>query len=325
MGVRTEDSGQSIADAFGLGPAHSIRYASEGMMARIWRLDTKAGRFAVKEFDGADRYDLATKLVYSAGLADAAAGAGVLAPRNIRSRAGSLVHQLAGTCVSVATWIDGRPCEIPRDAADAAPWLGETVAILERLPDPADAPALDPWLRGLLTTVPSGAQWRMVLDQARVLERSWAPHLAARIDRLIELGSSVRGRDDGDLAFLHTDLQPKNVLVTPAGFALVDWDDAGLCSPKRMLARIIVEWLTRGGVDEHAITGLMRAYRSRCGAAEIRDLGDFSYAVAAFLNYAHETMTADLREPGRDSITSLLAHALEIPTLQSVLDIVRGR
>lgn len=325
MGIRTDESGQGIADAFGLGPIRSIQYAAEGMMARIWRLETASGSYAVKEFDGADRYELSTKLEYSAGLADAAARAGVLAPRTFRSRAGGLVHRLAGDApifVSVSTWIDGRPCDVRRDAADAAPWLGETVAILERLPDPAGAPALDPWLQRLLTTVPADTQWRTALEQARRRERPWASFFASRMDQFIELGSTVPGPDDGDATFLHTDLQPKNVLVTPAGFALLDWDDAGLCSRKRMLARILTEWLTRGGVDEGAIADFMRAYRSRGGSAEIRDLGDFGYAVAAFLNYAYETIAADLREPGQHSIAALLTNVLDIRTLQSVLDVV---
>ncbi|HVX45800.1 MAG TPA: hypothetical protein VHC49_18060, partial [Mycobacteriales bacterium] len=124
MGVRIADSGQRIADEFGLGTARSIRYAAEGMMARIWRLDATSGSYAVKEFDGADRYELEAKLEYSAGLADAATEAGVLAPRAVRSRVGGLVHQAAGDApvvVSVATWVEGRPCDLRRDAADAAP------------------------------------------------------------------------------------------------------------------------------------------------------------------------------------------------------------
>lgn len=326
--------GQTIADAFALGQVRAFRHAADGMMAQVWRLDTASGSYAVKEFDSVpDRYQLHVQLEVSAQLADAAARAGIYCPRNVRSTTGDLLHRLddSGRCaayIGVATWIDGRQCEVRRDRGTAARWLGVTVAAIELIPDPPQAPALDPWLERFLTAAPTEAQWRTVLDHAQQAERSWARLLESRIAQLVSLGSIVGRPSEGPLCLLHTDLQPKNVLVTPTGFALLDWDDAALCSRNRMLGRILVEWLTPGGVDAAAIMRFMRAYRTRGGRGAINDLGDFGYAAAAFLNYAYETVTFGLTDHGArlestKQVSAVLAEPMGIPTLDRVLEIVR--
>lgn len=322
--------GQCISDAFGLGAVHGFTHAADGMMARIWRLDAASGSYAVKELRSVpDLDELHTRLQVSAKLADAARQAGIHNPRSIRTRSGALLHQLGGgpyVYVTVATWIDGRPCNVTHDAAAAAPWLGETVATLELVPDPPHAPALDPWLAGWLTEAPTEEQWRTTLDRARRGGRPWADLLESRITQLVSLGAIVRAPSDDFLTVLHTDLQPKNVLVTPTGFALLDWDDAALCSRDHILARTLVEWLTPGGVDTNAIMRFMRAYRSRGGSGAIHDLSDFSYGAAAFLNHVHEMATSDLSDDHDDStrlVTEALTNPLNISTLERVLDIVR--
>ena len=327
---------QAIVDAFALGQVRAFRHSADGMMARIWRLDTTSGSYAVKEFRYVpDRDELHTRLEASAQLADAAGRAGIRTPHRIRSSTGALLQELPGGSdadvgyVSVATWIDGRPCEVGRDAAVAATWLGETVATLELLPDPPNAPALDPWLAGWLTSAPTEGQWRDVLDRARQSGRPWAELLASRIAQLVSLGTIVGSLSDDHLSVLHTDLQPKNVLVTSAGFALLDWDDAALCSRDHILARALVEWLTPGGVHLDAIMRFMRAYRSRGGRGSIDGLSDFVYAAAAFLNHVYEIATSDPSDHGdRDDSTQLVAAALTNPldlaTLEHVLDRVRA-
>lgn len=327
--------GQRVADAFGLGRVRAFRYAADGMMAQVWRMDTITGSYAVKEFGRVpDRYELHARLEHAAQLADAAARAGVCTPRSVRSPAGDLLLSLTDDAhadcvyVTVAAWIQGRSCKVTRDADSAAHWLGETVAAIELIPDPPDAPALDAWLERLLTVAPTETQWRTALDQAERSRRPWAQLLKSRLRRLIDLGSIVIRPSDGGIGLMHTDLQPKNVLVTSTGFALLDWDDAALCSRDHMLARVIIEWLTPGGIDTDAIIRFMRAYRDRGGTGTIHDLSDFSYAAAAFLNYIYETITSDLTSNGEyqgstGHITAALAHPLDTPTLERVRDVIQ--
>lgn len=326
--------GQSISDAFGLGPVRTFTHVADGMMARIWRLDTTSGSYAVKALRTVPGLDeLHTRLHMSAQLADAARQAGIHSPSSIRAPSGDLLQRVGGgpgadaVYVTVATWIDGRPCDVARDAAAAARWLGETVATIELVPDPPHAPALDPWLAGWLTEAPTEAQWRSSLDQARQRERPWAGLLESRIPQLVSLGSIVSVPSDDHLTVMHTDLQPKNVLVTSTGFALLDWDDAALCSRDRILARTLVEWLTPGGIDPAAIVRFMRAYWSCGGTGAIHDLRDFGYVAAAFLNYVHETATSDLSDERGDStrrVTEALTNPPNISILTRVIDIVGG-
>ncbi|MGW5363306.1 phosphotransferase [Actinopolymorpha pittospori] len=319
---------QAIADAFALGQVGTFRHATDGPMARIWRLDATSGRYAVKEFRFApDGDETHRRLEASAQLAHAARQAGVHTPRSIRSSTGSLLQRLRGpadadvTYVSVTTWIDGRPCEVRRDAASAATWLGETLATIELVPDPPNPPALDPWLAGWLTQAPAETQWHAMLDQAQRAGRPWAKLLESRIPQLATLATVVNSPPDDHQSMLHTDLQPKNVLVTSTGFALLDWDDAALCSLDLILGRTLVEWLTPGGVQADAITNLMRAYRAHGGSGTITDLSHFGYAAAAHLNYVHETLTSDLIDDhDRDNSTLLVTAALTNPLDRSILE-----
>lgn len=326
--------GQSISNVFGLGPVRAFTHVADGMMARIWRLDTTSGSYAVKELRTVPELDeLHTRLHVSAQLADAARQAGIHSPSSIRDPSGNLLQRIGvgpgadAVYVTIATWIDGRPCDVTRDAAAAASWLGETVATLELVPDPPHAPALDPWLAGWLTEAPTEAQWRTSLDQARQRGRLWAGLLESRIPQLVSLGSIVSVPSDDHLTVLHTDLQPKNVLVTSTGFALLDWDDAALCSRDRILARTLVEWLTPRRIDPAAIARFMSAYRSRGGTGAIRDLTDFGYVAAAFLNYVYETAKSDLSDECEDStrrVAEALTNPLDISTLVRVVEIVGG-
>ncbi|WP_337796306.1 phosphotransferase [Actinopolymorpha rutila] len=325
---------QVVADAFALGQVRAFGHAADGPMSRIWRLDATSGCYAVKEFRIAPDDETPTRLEASALLADAVRRAGVRTPRSVRSSTGSLLHGLHDhaaadvTYVSVATWIDGRTCEVRRDAETAAAWLGETLAAIELVPDPPNPPPLDPWLAGWLTESPTEAQWCAVLDQAYRAGRPWAEVLESRIPRLANLTAVVGSPSNDRQSMLHTDLQPKNVLVTSTGFALLDWDDAALCSRDLILGRTLVEWLTPDGVHTDAITRFLRSYRARGGSGAIADLSHFGYAAAAHLNHVHEAVTSDLADDHDDGnsawlVTAALTNPLDLSTLEHVLDILR--
>jgi len=332
--VRITD-GTAIADAFALGEVHKFTHAADGMMTRIWRLDSTSGSYAVKEFrDFVDVDELASRLETSTQLSDAARDAGVVSPRVIRDSGGELVHRFGNGGESdaihatVSTWIDGRPLQLTRDVSDAAAWLGSTVATIERAPDPPNARSLDPWLTNWLTAVPAKFDWQTALEQARRSDKSWAELLSARLNQLTQLAESVTPSIDGRQSVLHTDLQPKNVLVTSTGFALLDWDDAARCSVDRILARTLIEWFTGGQARPELISDFMRAYRADGGRGVIEDVTAFGYAVAAFLNYLYEIIQSELtshRAPGDSSgeLVAALTRPLDTSTLEDVLAVVR--
>lgn len=326
--------GTAIAGAFALGKVHRFAHAADGMMARIWRLDSPSGSYAVKEFrDFVDVDELASRLEASTQLADAARDAGVVSPRAIRDLGGEFVCHVGdrdesdAVYASVSTWIDGRPLQLTRDVSDAAAWLGSTAAAIERAPDPPGARSLDPWLTNWLTTAPTEVDWQAVLEQARRSDKSWGELLSARLNQLTQLADSVTPARDGGQSVLHTDLQPKNVLVTSTGFALLDWDDAARCSVDRILARTLIEWFTPGGAKPGLITDFMRTYSADGGRGVIKDVTVFGYAVAAFLNHLYELVNSELtsdRAP-RDSpqeLVSALTRPLDISKLEDVLAIV---
>lgn len=326
--------GTAIADAFALGEVHKFTHAADGMMAVIWRLDSTSGSYAVKEFrDFVDADELASRLEASTQLADAARDAGVVSPRAIRDSGGELVHRVGNgddsdaIHATVSTWIDGRPLQLTRDVADAAAWLGSTVATIELAPDPPIARSLDPWLTSWLTTVPTAIDWQTALEQARRSDKSWAELLSARLNQLAQLAETVTPDSDGRQRVLHTDLQPKNVLVTSTGFALLDWDDAARCSVDRILARTLIEWFKPGDGWPGLITDFMRTYRAHGGRGVIEDVTVFGYAVAAFLNYLYELVTSELtrdraRGDSSQELVAALSRPLDTSTLEDVLAIV---
>ncbi|GAB3911770.1 hypothetical protein GCM10027613_00350 [Microlunatus endophyticus] len=327
--------GTAIADAFTLGEVHKFTHVADGMMARIWRLDSTSGSYAVKEFrDFVDVGELASRVEASTQLANAARESGVVGPRAVRDSAGELVGRVGigddsdAVYASVSKWIDGRPLQLTRDVSDAAAWLGRTAATIECAPDPPAAQSLDPWLMNWLTTVPAIFEWQTALEQSRRADKAWAELLSARLGQLTRLAESVTPATDARQSVLHPDMQPKNVLVTSTGFALLDWNDAARCSVDRILARTLIEWFTPGGVRPDLITGFMRAYRADGGRGVIEDVTAFGYAVAAFLNYLYETIQSELtsdRASGDSSgeLVAALTRPLDTSTLEDVLAVVR--
>lgn len=317
---------EQIARGFGLEPVRRMVRVAEGEMAYVWRLDTDAASYAVKEPRWYVDPDAARpQLEFSTLVSDAARRAGIVAPQDLRTTSGAL--QLAVTdedrnetaYIRLATWIDGRPCDPATDASPAAAWLGTTLATLEQLPDPQPIPAPDQWLLSWFTTVPSEDQWLHALDDARREHASWAELLASQVPRLVELGRVVTPPPPDELTVTHTDLQAKNVLVTKTGFALLDWDDAAPFSRVRVLARALVEWHTHTGFDAAAISRTMLAYRSAGGTATINSTTDFAYVAASFLNYLYEQITS--RNP-ENRIVGLLQRPLELATIDRVIDVV---
>jgi aminoglycoside phosphotransferase (APT) family kinase protein len=73
------------------------------------------------------------------------------------------------------------------------------------------------------------ADWARWHAQARAQGRPWAAVLGERLADAAEATAWVAGAfaQASDYVLTHRDLEPWNVLVTPAGPVIVDWDGAG--------------------------------------------------------------------------------------------------
>ncbi len=96
-----------IAAAFGLGAARSLTGpVARGEEGQVWRLETAAGTWAVKEtFDPLDAADVAEIATFQ----EAAAAAGVATPPVVRTPPAAVARTVAGTQVRVYGWVDLLP------------------------------------------------------------------------------------------------------------------------------------------------------------------------------------------------------------------------
>jgi Ser/Thr protein kinase RdoA (MazF antagonist) len=289
-------------------------WAADGAMGRVWRLETDTGTYAVKEsLRPEDPVRFLAQLEFAAAVSEHVRQAGIHVPEVLRTRTGSLtltVHddqRRDARVARVATWITGTTAV---DTSTAAAWLGTTLATIEAIPDPPAVPESDPWLEAWFTRVPSPAQWMELVERAEQVGAQWSRLLVGHLPGFADLGALV-GPPGGPLSVAHTDLQPKNVLTTHDGYALLDWDDVARAAPDRSLARAIADWhLHAGVIDVEAVHRTLAAYRAGGGSGNMRHLDAFGDFAAGFLNYLHEQLNASLDE--------VLPEATASPTLGPV-------
>ncbi len=324
---------RQISDGFALGTPRRMVREAQGAMGRVWRLDSESGSFAVKESLRPD--DTATfeiQLEFAAAVSEQANRAGVLVPRARRSRTGSFILPIYNgradepTYVRVATWIDGW---MGVDTAAAASWLGSTLAVVETLPDPPTPPR-DPWFQAWFTTVPTIDQWRDLTARGTRVGADWVSALTRHLPEFVDLKALVGVPPADRLTVAHTDLQPKNVLTTASGYALLDWDDVAAASRDRVLARAINDWHLRAGViDADSVHTTLASYRAGGGTGTLRNIDAFGDLIAGFLNYLYEQVQVTLdqsgTEPGTaaaDEVQAMTTDPIDMATLRrlSALD-----
>ncbi|MEM9603067.1 MAG: phosphotransferase [Pseudomonadota bacterium] len=156
-------------------------------------------------------------------------GAGLPVPVPVPSDDGRLLRHQDGFAVDVLTWLDGEPLGqsgTPLAHADREGCffrLGQTLA---RVHAASDAWALpggferSAWdLDGLIGDAPL---WGPYLDSPALT--------AAQRGTLARVRDALRAALDGstlDYGLIHADAVPENVLLTPDGVALIDFDDSG--------------------------------------------------------------------------------------------------
>jgi hypothetical protein len=342
-GTRMHDTADLIAETYALGAGPwTLTPVTRGALGQIWKLSGNGSSWAVKELlFGCDENQVRRE----AALRAASERLGIASPRLMPHREGTHVSRLdpgsgsgsglpstsgsgpsAGSHIKLYDWIDGTPADV--SDPDILDWFGRTMALLHR------AGARESELPGAwYERCPQDAEWEDLHGRVRRAGLPWADALGRFIGTSArELARWVTPSDPGDLVKSHLDLQPQNVLVTPAGPVLLDWDNAGSASAERELARALFVW--SGGNEGRVEAGVRvaRAYRSAGGRAVVQGPQSFSMLFATDLNYVYvqaecaidPTVTAEQREFANGQVVAALGRVPDLGVVARLSGAVEG-
>jgi len=302
----------ALASRFALGRVTAAPgYVGRGAMGEIWRLETTAGRWAVKwQFPWvpteARPADVSIQL--------AASAAGIPLPLPVIAPDGDAVVGIGGRHARVYHWVElGEPVPPPVPAATAAE-AGRLLGLLHALANRCDEPA-DPWY----TEVPLAGAWADLIERAAAANAAWAPELAASSDLIAELSGYVVPGTGRPPVSCHRDFNPDNVLPAAADGRLVvlDWENAGPLDAIRELGYAIFTFTSGyGRFDRAAYDAMLAAYACASGSEPALGPDLFGTAVATQLNVLQVMAERALTEPehrghAEDLLASVLRHDLD--------------
>ena len=293
--VRTAEEGTeaAVALAFDLGAPQGRLVAVERQWAgQAWSLTTERGRWLARRlFDWFDESNVETEVL----LAEAAAGAGIRTLRPVRSKAGAIVEPLAG-----ARWrVYELPSLGPEPSTPADPGLaaaaGRILARVHNLRLPAPHP-VPRWL----TFARSEEQWRHLHGAAESAGAPWAARLAEVIPTIVEVSEIVEPVGPGqDTVLSASHYAPNAFRVAGADdLAVVSWEHAGATLPRWDLGATLAAWSggVPGEVNRAAATALVAGYAGEADVPRPFDLGAFTAAVCAELNWLASRIRIALTE-----------------------------
>jgi hypothetical protein len=268
----------AIAAALGLGDLRGpVEILKHDEPYPVWKLDTDAGAWVVKA--SVPWGDYWHGMAAQSGALEAAAWrAGVdmaepLLPEG--ADPGLWLRVSDDTYASASRFLDGANPPAPVPPGIAA-WAGGTVAALARLEVPAD-PAYD----SAFNTHPQ-AEWDEWLGQATdlgVLDTAQARALKDAAVRIGEIAATGRAAALERFVF-HNDFSHRNIIVTPEGPRLIDFDGAGVNAPWWELVAVAVEMGAPGlGVmdpDRASVEACVDGYQSAGGALGDTDESAFT-------------------------------------------------
>ncbi|WP_217240278.1 phosphotransferase enzyme family protein [Streptomyces sp. AC555_RSS877] len=320
-----------IADTYGLGAGPwTTTPVTRGALGQIWKLtgNGSSSSWAVKELlFGCDEGQVDRE----AALRNASEQLGISSPRLMPNRDGAYVSRLTpplgGSYVKLYDWIEGTDADASKP--EMLSWCGRTLALLHRAGESAAIGAPSAWYE----QCPQEADWEKLHEETRRAGVPWADALGRFIaTSATELARYVTPSDPGDLVTSHLDMRPQNVLVGAAGPVLLDWDNAGVISAERELARAVYVWA--GGNDFHAASArrLVRAYRDAGGPGVLKGLDSFSMLFATDLNYVRvqaecavdPTVTAEQREFAGGQVVASLRKLPDLAAVSRLVEAVEG-
>jgi fructosamine-3-kinase len=248
-------SSEEIAGAFDLGaPAGGLVHVRRGD-TDAWRLDTATGSYFVKgyfsttggQFNGEHLTD---QLAVAMAFEGRALEAGVDMPVPIMPAEPLLgwVVSIEDRLFRVYEWVEHRTSD-----RDVSTWLGRTMMQIHQL-QPLGQVGLPKWWR---QAVQSPATWERWFTKARDapwagLARDSLPHIlavSARIEELCDVAP--------DLVTTHGDFKTHNIVISPTGPVLVDWDSVRTDSAALEAARVAYLF---GAGDLEPISRILTAY-----------------------------------------------------------------
>ena len=282
----------------------------------MWRLETDAAIFAVKDVFGPSAEHLAR---FTAQFQDAADAAGVLTPRVVRTVNGDVFARVGDARIRVYRWMDLRGPDLGLDPLQ----LGTIVAGIHRLQFAAVGTP-ERWY-----SAPIGAQrWDELID---ALQEHAAPFAAEMRSLRAELFATEQWiRAPKNLQMCHRDLWADNVQAIRDGeICVFDWDDSGPADPTHELACVLFEFA--GSNTSRAVT-LVQAYRDAGGPGRIESRGAFSMLIAQLghiLERDCRLWLDNISADDRAHRESRIAEAIERPhsrsALEALLDTVTSR
>ncbi|GAA1702103.1 hypothetical protein GCM10009745_56660 [Kribbella yunnanensis] len=300
---------EQVAHAFDLGPVLEDRPLANGDRPAVTRIvSTTHGRWVVKHdrLGSADRPDLAewqrTKAWTVHRLESAAAAAGIPMPRPVQPPEPSVGFWYAppdadGDLARVTTWVEGsdlRDARVPDE--ELAGWLGGVLARIARLDvavDPeADASPVHPleewrdWVGEAENAADRAVAGQGTVDPA--LGRAARAVLGVVEDSADLLADALRNRLP--LTMTHGDAARSNILATPTGLVLIDWESAtaevpwwdAVSNAVRLAAR---DERSIAGGDPRIVRSLIGSYRDHGGPAGPADATAFAGLLAGHLSF----------------------------------------
>ncbi|WNV87684.1 phosphotransferase [Umezawaea sp. Da 62-37] len=304
----------------------TIVAAGRGSVGVVWRLETGAARYAVKEFLwGLEESDVRREVAFR----DLTDGAGVLSPANIPALDGGYLVRLppewGGKLVRVYEWLDGTPVR----AGQVPELVGDVLGRMHAL-GAVPVNDADPWY----SVGPDEATWAALAAAGTRAGADWAAELVAALPRLLDLGALTAELPTDVPQILHLDLQPPNLLLVRGRLAVLDWDDTNTGSPERELGFVLAHWhVVDGTVDTTGAQRMVEAYRAAGGKAELHGLSSFGMRIATQLNYVlvQAELALDIdadaatRSTARQRIRDALARLPRRAELHALLDLVARR
>ena len=240
---------EEVALAFDLGtPDGDLIHVRRGD-ADAWRLNTSTGSYFVKGYlAAADVHQLELAMAFERQ----ALASGVDMPEPIAPTNPLLgwVTRIEDRLFRVYRWIEHRTPE-----PDISAWLGGTMAKVHEL-QPLGRAGLPRWWRQAVQ--PPGS-WEGWFAKARQRDASWAalqadslPHILAVTARIAELCDDVP-----DLVTTHGDFKTHNIVTSPSGPVLVDWDSVRTDSAALEAGRSAYIF---GGGEPEQIKRILTAY-----------------------------------------------------------------
>jgi len=308
--VAVLDAGDApqLADQFGLGDQPVLSGpVAVGEQGAVWRLETGAAVFAVKDaFEPAGEHVARA----SANLQDAADAAGVVTPSVVRAVNGDVCARVGDAQVRVYRWVNLRGPDLGLDPVQ----LGTIVAAIYRVRfDAVGEP--ERWY-----TTPVGAPaWDDIID---AVHEHAAPFAAGLRSLRAELLAAEQWIDvPKDLQMCHRDLWADNVQATrDSAVCVFDWENAGPADPSQELACVLFEF---AGTDMSRAHAIYQTYRNAGGPGRIDSRAAFSMLIAQLghiLERHCRLWLANISAADRAHREAGVAEAIERPHAPSVLE-----